>query len=34
LRPLKQRSPVAYWTAVVVVGAMVLTFFAALVSAL
>ncbi|MDG2114933.1 MAG: hypothetical protein P8N02_20270 [Actinomycetota bacterium] len=34
LRPLRQRNPVAYWTAVVVVGAMLASGFAALASLL
>ena len=34
IRPLRERSPFAYWTAIVVVAAMILTGFAALVSVL
>ncbi|MGY9074476.1 MAG: hypothetical protein ACKVHU_16195 [Acidimicrobiales bacterium] len=32
IRPLRERSPIAYWTAVAVVAAMLLTGFAALLS--
>ncbi|MFT5531554.1 MAG: hypothetical protein ACI91O_001581 [Candidatus Poriferisodalaceae bacterium] len=32
IRPLRERSPIAYWTAVSVVAAMLLTGFAALTS--
>ena len=34
LRPLRQRSPVLWWTAVLVVAAMLLTGFAAITSVL